>query len=352
MPFNYTLTPQCTSAQPIKENGKIIGYDGVGCPGSVLSKDIINCNNGRFVTDNEVEVVDGITKFKGNASCNDIVNYKIVGSQCQNFHSVEYEEPSYENTFNNLRFRVGQIVYVENIADTLKSFSSKASLEDFYDWNTDFRNILDILQDNCGTGMSNTLYGRIIHISKIPNKDNTTINYTTNDGFSYSIELSKWPKEIFWLKLINGTQFGLSNFGLKNEKSALESSVTWLDNDIISNNSLLFPVVREDITNLRTRLSIQGSNYLNRSQIMNTPRFRSRGSCTTGSLCLDTTLTPSFKNSTKNMYLAPIPYAQRLGNTFRSSLARGTKKIIRKNCVNPQFGRLVGTGGPRLVNKF
>lgn len=85
---------------------------------------------------------------------------------------------------------------------------------------------------------------------------------------------------------------------------------------------------------------------------MNTPRFRSRGSCNRGSLCLDTTLTPSFKNSTKNMYLAPIPYGQRLGNTFRSSQIRGTKKIIRKNCVNPQFGRLVGTGGTRLVNKF
>ena len=37
---------------------------------------------------------------------------------------------------------------------------------------------------------------------------------------------------------------------------------------------------------------------------MNTPRFRRTGSCGTGSLCLDTTLTPSFKNSTKNMYLA------------------------------------------------
>ena len=97
---------------------------------------------------------------------------------------------------------------------------------------------------------------------------------------------------------------------------------------------------------------VQGTNAINRSQIMNTPRFRRRGSCTTGSLCLDTTLTPGFKNSTKNMYLAPIPYGQRLGNTFRSSQIRGTKKIVRKNCVDPQFGRLVGTGGSRLVNKF
>ena len=99
-------------------------------------------------------------------------------------------------------------------------------------------------------------------------------------------------------------------------------------------------------------MSIQKTSTINRSQIMNTPRFRRTGSCGTGSLCLDTTLTPSFKNSTKNMYLAPIPYGQRLGNTFRSSQLRGTKKIVRKNCVDPQFGRLVGTGGSRLVNKF
>ena len=69
-------------------------------------------------------------------------------------------------------------------------------------------------------------------------------------------------------------------------------------------------------------------------------------------ILLNNTLTPGFKNSTKNPYLAPIPYGQRLGNTFRSAQIRGSKKIIRRNYVDPQFGRLVGTGGAGIKNNF
>ena len=331
MTFNYTLTPPCSSAIPVKdEHGKIktpLQYSGIGCPGVLTSTNyIINCNNGTYVgdcTDN----------------CNGNINFKMQGNQCQNYFPMEYEELNLENRFNRINFTIGQKVFVQDVRNTLNKLLDTSSLIKFYNWNSELLPILNNL-GSCGTN-------RIL---------SGTIKYTTPNNSS--IELStanSWPDEIFWLELDNGTLFGLDNFQNNSDNNNLiytDDNINYNIHSLSKSKKLLFPALREQITNLNTRLSVQGSNHINRSQIMNTPRFRKRGSCTTGSLCLDTTLTPSFKNSTKNMYLAPIPYAQRLGNTFRSSLIRGSKKIVRRNCVDPQFGRLVGTGGSRIVNKF
>ena len=344
MTFNYTLTPPCSSAKPVLDkDGKIktpLQYDGVGCPGVLTSTSyIINCNNGTYV---------------GNStdSCNGNINFKMQGNQCQNYFPMEYEELNLENRFNRINFTIGQKVFVQDIRSTLNKLLDTSSLIKFYNWNSELLPILNNL-GGCGT---NRILSGIIKVITNDILNDGTIKYTTPNNSS--IELStanSWPDEIFWLELDNGTLFGLDNFHNNSDNNNLiytDDNINYNIHSLSKSKKLLFPVLREQITNLNTRLSLQGSNHINRSQIMNTPRFRSRGSCTTGSLCLDTTLTPGFKNSTKNMYLAPIPYAQRLGNTFRSSLIRGSKKIVRRNCVNPQFGRLVGTGGSRIVNKF
>ena len=360
MSFNYTLTPPCSSAQPVKdENGEIIipmRYDGVGCPGIINTNYKINCNNGKYIGKSNLEYIDGDLRIK-DGSCNGNVDYEIVGSNCQNYNPMVYEDTELVNIFNSINFIRGQKVFVENIKSGLESLLSQTSLTDFYDWNqpNNLEDILNNLTSSCG--ITNMLYGRIVKITNGSFR-NGSIDYYMDGIKAVSLNRDdKWPSEIFWLELINAGDFGLNNFNVSSMNNSIIYTEDGIQNVNIHSSSpisrkLLFPVLREQITNLRTRLSIQSSNNLNRSQIMNTPRFRSRGSCATGSLCLDTTLTPSFKNSTKNMYLAPIPYAQRIGNTFRSSLVRGTKKIIRRNCVNPQFGRIVGTGGPTLVNKF
>ena len=350
MTFNYTLTPPCSSAKPIRNSdpssssfGEVIQpirYNGVGCPGVISSTNYtINCNNGTYV--------EGCT-----TSCNGNMNFKMQGNQCQNYFPMEYEELNLENRFNRINFTVGQKVFVQDIRSTLNKLLDTSSLIKFYNWNNE---LLPILNNLGGCGTNRILTGRIRVITNDILNDGT-IKYTIANNSSIELSsASRWPYEIFWLELDNGNLFGLDNFQNNSDNNNLiytDDSINYNIHSLSKSKKLLFPVLREQITNLNTRLSVQGSNHVNRSQIMNTPRFRSRGSCTTGSLCLDTTLTPSFKNSTKNMYLAPIPYAQRLGNTFRSSLIRGSKKMVRRNCVDPQFGRLVGTGGSRIVNKF
>ena len=98
-------------------------------------------------------------------------------------------------------------------------------------------------------------------------------------------------------------------------------------------------------------LSRRGSNgTINSIQIMNTGRFRAVGICNI--ICLDNTITPWFKNSVNNNNLNSIPFGERVGNVFRSALIKGGKREISERCIDRQFGRPCGTGGPRLVNTF
>lgn len=346
MTFNYTLTTApCSSAKKGESSDGSIKYSVLGCPGSGTSNYTINCNNGRYVSDVEKCISNDI-------SCNGSLNYEILGNQCQNYFPMEYEDIELKNSFNRINFAVGNRVFIEDITSALRTLLANSSLRKFFDWNSNLENILSSLGDGCGNNMNRIMSGKIKAITESGNNVIKFYNEDNQSGIEVFLNtISNNIFEIFWLELDNGSKFGLNNFHIRSSSNKIMYNGS---NILYSSNTdkLLFPVLRNSITNLNTRLSLQSSNNLNRSQIMNTPRFRSRGSCTTGSLCLDTTLTPSFKNSTKNMYLAPIPYAQRLGNTFRSSLVRGTKKIVRRNCVDPQFGRLVGTGGPTLVNKF
>ena len=82
MSFNYTLTPPCSSAQPVKdENGEIIIpmiYDGVGCPGIINTNYKINCNNGKFIGKSNLECIDGDLRIKDGRSCNGNVDYEII----------------------------------------------------------------------------------------------------------------------------------------------------------------------------------------------------------------------------------------------------------------------------------
>jgi len=368
MPFDYLIKP-CSSAKEIKdENNNVIGYSNVGCPAVILNDNNLICSNG--------DIYDPATGKAGEPG-NEYTNDPFVGDLT--------------NIFNTIAFRVGQTVYVENILGSLQKIFDEPTVQLFLIWNNQLVNELALLRGGCRGSSGTNLKGRIVAI---------TGDIFGNGRIWWDAPLhrnrvnypNKWPTEIFWLELFNGDNVGLENFNTgrrlndgifyqelksgpeqctpqvgferygtkycgKDPSKGDNNHYTWEDSFRVDtlpnfNGRQLYPVLREQITNLETRMLIQGTNAINRSQIMNTPRFRRRGSCTTGSLCLDSTLTPSFKNSTKNMYLAPIPYGQRLGNTFRSSQIRGTKKIVRKNCVDPQFGRLVGTGGARLVNKF
>ena len=340
MPFDYLIKPPCSSAKEIKNGDNVIGYSNVGCPAVILNNNKLICSNG--------DIYDPLTGEAGEPG-EEYTNDPFVGTLT--------------NRFNTINFSIGQVVYVEDILRTLRKIFNADTVELFLQWNNQLLDELILLSRGCGGSSKTKLKGRIVAITEDIFRDGriwwdaplhrNTVNYP-----------NKWPTEIFWLELFNGNDVGLENFSVgKKLRDGIyyqekDSSGAWVNKFNIGedvpnfNGRQLYPVLREQITNLQTRMLVQGTNSVNRSQIMNTPRFRSRGSCTTGSLCLDTTLTPSFKNSTKNMYLAPIPYAQRLGNTFRSSQIRGTKKIVRKNCVDPQFGRLVGTGGTRIVNKF
>ena len=372
MPFDYSIKP-CSSAKPVTNSdrtspnfGKVIQpirYNGVGCPAVILnSSDKVVCNNGDIF--NTLPITDK--------------NY---------FTGIE---SNLTNRFNRINFNIGQTVYVENILTSLGNIFSGPAMELFLIWNPKLVEELNLIRGGCSSSSHSNLKGRIAAITE---------NIFGSGRIWWDVPLLRnintypdsYPKEIFWLELFNGDELGLQNFNIgKKVRDAIyyqEIKLSEIDGSPIIDNTQskgkyygvrsdkdhniyewedkikidelpnfngrqLYPVLRSQISNLQTRMLVQGTNAINRSQIMNTPRFRSRGSCTTGSLCLDTTLTPSFKNSTKNMYLAPIPYGQRLGNIFRSSQIRGTKKIVRKNCIDPQFGRLVGTGGARLVNKF
>jgi len=335
MPFDYLIKPPCSSAKEIKDaNNNVIGYTNEGCPAIILNNNKVICSNG--------DIYDPIT-------------------------DKDYNDPfvgTLTNRFNTINFSIGQVVYVENILQSLRYIFDTPTVEKFLQWNNKLLDELLLLSRGCGGSSKTKLKGRIVAITEDIFGDGRIL-WTPAPLYRNKANYpDKWPTEIFWLELFNGDDVGLENFKIGRKIAnpvyyqEEDSSNNWVNKfnvgeDVLNfNGRQLYPVLREQITNLQTRMLVQGTNAINRSQIMNTPRFRSRGSCTTGSLCLDTTLTPGFKNSTKNMYLAPIPYAQRLGNTFRSSQIRGTKKIVRKNCVDPQFGRLVGTGGTRLVNKF
>ncbi len=344
MTFDYSIKP-CSSAQPVKDSsGNVIQpirYNGVGCPAVILNNNnTLLCSNG--------DTFNSITGKAGSPP-NEYDNDPFTGNLT--------------NRFNDINFNIGQTVYVENIFSTLQNIFDVPTLSKFLAWNPKLIDELANISKGCGVSSNIILKGRIAAITRDVFMSGR-LYWGTDLYRNMQNYPNSWPREIFWMELFNGNNLGLDRF---NVGSRLGDDMCYEEYDLVTeqwikkfsvgtlpnfNGKQLYPVLRSQITNLQTRMLVQGTNSINRSQIMNTPRFRSRGSCTTGSLCLDTTLTPSFKNSTKNMYLAPIPYGQRLGNTFRSSQIRGSKKIIRKNCVNPQFGRLVGTGGARLVNKF
>ena len=342
MPFDYLIKPPCSSAKEIKDtNNNVIGYSNVGCPAVILNNSKMICSNG--------DIYDPLTGEAGEPG-EEYTNDPFVGTLT--------------NRFNTINFSIGQVVYVEDILRTLRKIFDDQTVELFLQWNNQLLDELILLSRGCGGASKTRLKGRIAAITGDIFGDGRIL-WTPSPLYRNTGNYpDKWPTEIFWLELFNGDDVGLENFKIGRKLAypihyqEKDSSGAWVSKFNIGedvpnfNGRQLYPVLREQITNLQTRMLVQGTNAINRSQIMNTPRFRRRGSCTTGSLCLDTTLTPGFKNSTKNMYLAPIPYGQRLGNTFRSSQIRGTKKIVRKNCVDPQFGRLVGTGGSRLVNKF
>ena len=365
MPYDYSIKP-CSSAQPMRNSdptspsfGEVIQpirYNGVGCPAVILNTDNLFCGNGSI-----------FNPVSARAPCSERTNKNDCNVTFFNQIPCDWEESKStckSTSFVNvdiIQFRINEIVYVEDVLSNIRKLLNPDSVTTFLYWNPGILDDLANISRGCGSSSHIKLKGRIKAV---------TNNLLGNGRIKWGdMELyrntenypDKWPSEIFWLELDNGAILGLDNFntGVKAKdiyyQEIDDGGEVWnnmLDLEYKFGGRSLLPVLRSQITNLQTRMSVQKTSTINRSQIMNTPRFRRTGSCGTGSLCLDTTLTPSFKNSTKNMYLAPIPYGQRLGNTFRSSQLRGTKKIVRKNCVDPQFGRLVGTGGARLVNKF
>ena len=363
MPYDYSIKP-CSSAQPMRNSDptspsfgeiiKPIRYNGVGCPAVILNTGNMLCKNGSIF--NPSSAITPCNERSNKNDC-DVTFFNNIPCDWNESNST-CKSTSFTNE-DVIRFRLNEIVYIEDVLFSIKHILNSDSVITFLDWNQGILDDLANVSRGCGSSSNIKLKGRIKAIT-----NNILGNGRIKWGdmeFYRNIENypNAWPNEIFWIELDNGTDVGLENFniGAKAEnvyyqEMSSEDYINVIDLKAEFGGKSLLPVLRSQITNLQTRMSVQKTSTINRSQIMNTPRFRRTGSCGTGSLCLDTTLTPSFKNSTKNMYLAPIPYGQRLGNTFRSSQLRGTKKIVRKNCVDPQFGRLVGTGGSRLVNKF
>ena len=103
---------------------------------------------------------------------------------------------------------------------------------------------------------------------------------------------------------------------------------------------------RNDFTNL---IYIQSSNCSLPRDMMNVGRFRKGNN---KKICYNSTMTPWFKNSTKNQYLADVPYAVRVGDRIRNGIRQGTTKIRFTKCIDLQFGRVCGTGGRFISNKF
>lgn len=269
------------------------------------------------------------------------------------------KEISYTNIFNDINFKKNNTVYVESPLYYLEEFLDKPSVEKI----TDINPLIETYSDQAACNKSLIMLKGIIEVI-------TEISFGTAKFKWHDVEISRnqvnypdgWPAEIFWLKFINGENWGLEKYNIgvyENDyvyyydidDDGNEINKVYLKDIIGYEHQNLYPVTREQITNLQTRLLVQSSNVKPRN--MNTPRFRSTNiGCSSRSVCLNNTLTPGFKNSTKNLYLAPIPYGQRLWNTFRSAQIRGSKKIVRRNYVDPQFGRLVGTGGAGIKNKF
>lgn len=268
------------------------------------------------------------------------------------------EKISYINVFNEIEFKENHTVYVESPLYYLQNLLDDSSVKKITDINP---SMYDLSQQISCDRSSIMLKGIIEVITTNVGKGNFKWH---NEEISRNMSNHPdgWPDEIFWLKFHNGEQWGTEKYNIgvyENdyiyyyEKDAHDNeiNVVYLHDILNIEHQNLYPVTREQITNLQTRLLIQSSNV--KPKNMNTPRFRSTNvGCSSRSVCLNNTLTPGFKNSTKNPYLAPIPYGQRLGNTFRSAQIRGSKKIVRRNYVNPQFGRLVGTGGVGIKNKF
>mgnify|MGYP006082198943 CR=1 FL=1 len=269
------------------------------------------------------------------------------------------KEISYTNKFNKIKFIKNHTVYVESPIYYLENLFDKSSVEKIKIINP---NIVKRSR-NASCDKYNLMLKGIIDVI-------TEVSFGKGNFKWHGTEIIRnmnnypegWPDEIFWLKFYNGENWGLERYNIgvyENDNvyyydiddDGNEINEIYLKDIIDYEHQNLYPVTREQITNLQTRLLVQSSNV--KPKGMNTPRFRSTNvGCSSRSVCLNNTLTPGFKNSTKNPYLAPIPYGQRLGNTFRSAQIRGSKKIVRRNYVDPQFGRLVGTGGAGIKNKF
>ena len=100
----------------------------------------------------------------------------------------------------------------------------------------------------------------------------------------------------------------------------------------------------------RLAYTTPNANVISRISVLNTGRFRTRSICSI--TCIDTSLTPWFKNSVQNQYLATIPYPQRLKNIIVAGQAQGTSTKIVKVCVDRQYGRKCGTGGMAPTNNL
>ena len=83
--------------------------------------------------------------------------------------------------------------------------------------------------------------------------------------------------------------------------------------------------------------------------MMNVGKYRN-STCNT--VCINNSMFIGYKNSINNIYLAKIPIATKINDTFKLGSVRGTKKIIKYMCVDRQYGTRCGKGGLGPENKF
>ena len=177
MPYDYSIKPPCSSAQPMRNSdptspsfGEVIQpirYNGVGCPAVILNTSNMFCKNGSI-----------FNPISARAPCNERNTKSDCGVTffdnvpCDwNEGNATCKSASFVN-IDNLKFRTNEIVYVEDVLSNIKKILSPYSLTTFLSWNPGLLDDLANISRGCGSGSNLKLKGRIKAIT----------NYSFGDG--------------------------------------------------------------------------------------------------------------------------------------------------------------------------
>ena len=178
------------------------------------------------------------------------------------------KEISYTNIFNKIKFMKNDTVYVESPLYYLENLFDESSVEKIKIINPNIEN----RSRNASCDKDSIMLKGIIEVI-------TEVSFGTAKFKWHGVEISRnevnnpygWPSEIFWLKFYNGENWGLEKYNIgvyENDNvyyydiddDGNEINKVYLKDIIGYKHQNLYPVTREQITNLQTRLLVQSSN--------------------------------------------------------------------------------------------